>query len=108
MAEIINVNDCDEVVGGEGLKISTLSNAMNYFIQSVFILVEDGVYRLVAIHNDTVLTDECYKTAKGAKIAFLKLFWYRAWREGIKPEWTHFYLPDKMWLGSKLSNKKIA
>ncbi len=108
MAEAIAVKDFGEAFGGRELKVSTLSNAMNYFIQSVFILVEDGTYRLVAIHKDTVLTDECYKTAKGAKIAFLKLFWYRAWREGIKPEWTHFYVPEPHWLGSKLNTKKIA
>ncbi len=83
---------------GEAVKVSILSNAVYYFFQRVFIVTENDSYRLVAIHNGELLADEMYKTPKGAKIAFLKLYWYRAWQEGVKPQWTHFYTPDNDWL----------
>lgn len=88
---------------GKGIKISSLSNSMNYFINNVFIVKDSGNFRLLAIHNNKRLMDEKYDSAKGAKIAFLKLFWYRAWSEQVKPQWTHFYTPDEEWLGFKLN-----
>lgn len=83
---------------GDRTKISTLCNAVYFFFQRVFIISDNDTYRLIAIHNGELLADESYKTAKGAKIAFLKLYWYRAWREGVKPQWTDFYIPDAKWL----------
>lgn len=85
-------------VPGERTKISILSNAVYFFFHRVFIISDSNTYRLIAIHNDELLADESYKTAKGAKIAFLKLYWYRAWKEGVKPQWTDFYTPDTEWL----------
>lgn len=108
MANKVNVGPGQPIVGFEDIEIASLSNSMNYFMNSVFILKENEGYRLLAFHNDLLLTDEMYKSAKGAKIAFLKLFWYRAWREDVKPEWTHFYIPDAEWLGEKLNNPKLT
>jgi hypothetical protein len=37
-----------------------------------------------------VLTDCQYRTLKGAKIAFLKLFGHCAWKSYDKPKWSEF------------------
>lgn len=87
-----------KVVPGEKVSVSIMSNAIYYFFHRVFIITENNSYRLIAIHNGEILVDETYKTAKGAKIAFLKLYWYRAWQEGVRPHWTDFYTPDEEWL----------
>jgi hypothetical protein len=63
----------------------------------------EGGYRLVVIHHGYLLTDETYKTPKGAKIAFLKFWNYKAWQEGVKPQWSHFYPPETKWLEKKKS-----
>lgn len=86
---------------GDSIRVSILSNAVYYFFQRVFIVSYSGTYRLIAVHNGELLADESYNTAKGAKIAFLKLYWYRAWQDGVKPEWTSFYVPDHEWLSGK-------
>ncbi len=83
-------------------KMSRLVNSIYYFIEFVFIIAENSGYRLVAIHQGKLLTNQTYKTAKGARIAFLKFWNYRAWKEGVKPKWSQFYLPDAKWLKKKL------
>jgi hypothetical protein len=80
------------------IKISRLINSIYYFIESVFIIAEKQGYRLVAIHQGKLLTDQTYKTVKGARIAFLKMWSYKAWKEGVKAKWSHFYPPDPKWL----------
>lgn len=80
------------------VKISVLGNAVCFFFHRVFIVAEHKGYRLIAIHKDELLVNAKYKTAKGAKIAFLKLYWYQVWQEGVKPYWTDFYTPDDDWL----------
>ncbi len=85
----------------EQTKMSRLINSIYYFIEYVFIMTENEGYRLVAIHQGKLLTDETYKTAKGAKIAFLKFWKYRAWQQGVRPTWSHFYPPDSKWLKEK-------
>lgn len=83
------------------VKVSLLINSIYYFIESVFITsVKDG-YRLVVMHQGRLLTDRTYKTVKGARIAFLKLYGYKAWREGTKAEWSVFYPPESQWLNEK-------
>ena len=84
------------------LKISRLINSIYYFIEFVFIIAENEGYRLVAIHQGKLLTDRTYKTAKGARIAFLKFWNYRAWKGGVKVKWSHFFPPDPKWLKKKL------
>ncbi|MCP4215959.1 MAG: hypothetical protein GY765_15000 [bacterium] len=87
------------------LRISLLINALYYFIESVLIVEDKGKFRLIAIHRGRLLADQSYSTAKGAKIAFLKFFSYKAWREGTRAEWTSFYPPESKWLDEKLPEK---
>lgn len=84
------------------IQISLLVNSIYYFIESVFIMAVNKGYRLVAIHQGRLLTDEIYKTARGARIAFLKLYGNKAWRNGVKAEWSRFYPPEPEWFGEKL------
>ncbi|MCP5049596.1 MAG: hypothetical protein GY940_20670 [bacterium] len=81
-------------VTDEEEKISVLTNSLDFFLGSVFMLRDNESYRLVVMHNERVLIDEPYKTAKGAKIAFYRFCRYRVWKEGVKPRWTPFYNPD--------------
>jgi hypothetical protein len=83
--------------------ITLLQNSIYYFIECVFILIEENNYRLVALHNRRVLLDKSYKTLRGSKIAFSKFFQEKAWKQNIKPEWTHYYPPDKDWLDQKIN-----
>jgi hypothetical protein len=87
-----------KVAPGEKVKISVLGNAVYYFFQRVLIITEKKGYRLIAIHKGELLADATYKTSKGAKIAFLKLYWCRAGQEGVRPSWTDFYTPDERWV----------
>jgi len=81
--------------GKKARRISLLINSIYFFIETVFILETADGYRLLAIHRNNVLRDETYKTARGAKIAYLKFFAYKAWEEGVKPQWTPFYPPEE-------------
>jgi hypothetical protein len=81
--------------------ISMLINSILYYIECVFILRSKDNYRLVALQHSRVLYDKYYPTLRGSKIAFGKLFKDKAWKEEIKAEWSHFYDPDKRWLGKK-------
>ncbi len=83
-------------------EISILINSIYFFIECVFILHLPGRYRLVAIHNGNVLIDNFYKTTRGARIAFTKLYSDRSWKEGVRPQWSDFYDPDQKWLGEKI------
>ena len=81
--------------GEEGQRISLLINSVYYFIETVFILETAEGYRLIAIHQDKICTDKTYKTPRGAKIAYRKLFGYKAWEGGVIPNWSPFYPPEK-------------
>jgi len=81
----------------EPVKISVLINSVYFFIESVLILETSKGFRLLAIHQGKIIADETYKTAKGAKFAFIKFFQYKAWEEGVKPQWTPFYPPENNW-----------
>jgi hypothetical protein len=86
----------------ETVRISLLINSVYYFIESVFIAETSAGYRLSVTHHGAVLTDEIYKTLKGARIGFTKRYGHKAWEEGVKPHWTPFYPPEKKWLKEKL------
>ncbi len=45
-----------------------------------------------------IVTDENYKTVKGAKISFLKSFSFMAHNEKISANWSHIITPDTKWL----------
>jgi hypothetical protein len=59
-------------------------------------------YTLAVIHSGKALTIKTYKTVKGARLAFAKLYGYKARREGVKPEWSVWYPPEHDWLDEKL------
>ena len=82
-------------------EISILINSIFYFINSVFIIRNNDAYRLVAIHKGKLLIDNPYKTLRGAKIAFARLFGKRGWKEDLKANWSIFYKPDARWLKEK-------
>jgi hypothetical protein len=87
------------------VEISRLINSIFYFIDVVYILKKDDKYRLIALHGGRVLTDRSYRTIRGVKIAFSKLYSAKAWKENVKAEWSHFYPPDRPWFDE---NMKIA
>lgn len=95
----------DEDPGKAG-EICVLINSIFYFIGSVFIINNSGDYRLVANHNGKILIDKPYKTLRGAKIAFSKLFGHRGWKEDLKAEWSIFYKPDAQWLNKRCKGIK--
>jgi hypothetical protein len=78
-----------------------LINSVYYFLECVYIVKKKDRYQLVVIHNGRVLTYRDYKTCKGAKIAFQKLYREKAWKEGIKADWTHPYRVDHQWMKEK-------
>lgn len=81
-------NDNNEMKG-----ISILVNSFKYFLEHAFIISYEGSYRLLVIHRWRLMTDRCYKTLKGARIAFLKLYSERRWKDQDEPEWSSFYNP---------------
>ncbi len=82
--------------------ISVLINRILYFMETVFIMTVEDQYRLIVINRETLRTDEIYKTFEEAKSAFLNKYKYKAWGEGVKPNWSIFYPPDAKWLKKKL------
>jgi len=82
--------------------ITTLINSVLYFLESAFIVVEGNRCRLIVYHNNEVLADDSYETLRGAKIAFSKLFQYKAFLDS-KAEWSPLYPPEKEWLDGMLT-----
>ncbi len=74
-----------------------LSNSVYYFIESVYIIVGKNNYRLVALKHSRVLYDQNYKTLRGCKIAFSKLFNHRTWKDNVKAFWTDAYQTEQGW-----------
>lgn len=87
-------------------KISILINSIFYFVECGFILssASSSDFRLIVLHRGRVLTDACYETVRGAKIAFSRVYGSNVWKEGIKPQWSHFYCPDTRWLDTLTHN----
>ncbi len=87
-------------------RICTLINSIFYFVGNVTITDNNGIYRLLAKHNGRTLIDKDFRTLRGAKIAFSKLFGCRSWRDDVKAEWSTFYIKDKDWVqkGSDKTN----
>jgi hypothetical protein len=86
-------------------RICILINAVYFFLESVFIVVEKDQYRLVVIHNRKLIVDERYDTIRGAKIAFYRMYKEKACAKGLRNEWSANYEPDKRWLSRKLEAK---
>lgn len=90
-------------------EISVLTNAVYWFLEDVFIIKADEGFILAVIHQKKMLLFKPYKTVKGARIAFLKIYGYKACREKVKAEWTPFYLPDApAWFKEKLNVETMA
>jgi hypothetical protein len=81
--------------------ISFLINSAYYFIDCVYILRGKGLFRLIVLHKGKVLKDSYYRTARGARTAFSRVFKKRSWKESVKAEWTDFYSPEREWLNDK-------
>jgi hypothetical protein len=82
--------------------ISVLINRILYFIETVFIMTDNDGYRLIVIHRGIPWTNEIYETFEEAKGAFLNQYNHKTWKNGIKPDWSHFYPPDTKWLCKNL------
>jgi hypothetical protein len=74
-------------------RLLLLINPAYYFLECVYILYKQGYYRLIVLHNSRVLTYKNYRTLRGAKIAFQKIYKNKAWKEGVKARWIPPY-PD--------------
>jgi len=87
-------------VDGE-TKISILISSIYYFLDFVYIMAEGGCFRLVVMHNKQLLTYRTYKTLKAARAAFTRFYGAKAWKEGLKPNWSVFYQPAAKWLNER-------
>jgi hypothetical protein len=93
------------------VEISRLINSIFYFIDVVYILKKDDTFRLIALQGGQggrVLIDKIYRTITGAKIAFTKFYQDKAWKEGVKAEWSHFYPPARPWLDEYMKTAEKA
>ena len=73
--------------------ISELKNSFKYKIRNALILCYGDYYQLIVINKNVLLMDESYKTAKGAKIAFMRKFSHRIFKHlknRVRPEWSKF------------------
>lgn len=82
-------------------KISMLVSSIYYFLDFVYIIAEGGRFRLVVMHNKQLLTYRTYRTLRGARAAFSRLYGAKAWKEGLKPNWSVFYHPAAKWLAER-------
>jgi hypothetical protein len=87
------------------LEVSILENSVYYFLSHVFIMKKSGMYWIVVLRDNRLLTYCSYKTARGAKIAFSKLY-ESGWKENVKAKWGPFFNPDNHWLGERLKKVK--
>jgi hypothetical protein len=92
-----------ELNPGEKKKISSLLNAVHYYVDCAFIIRLKNKYRLVAFFHSQVLFDKYYPTERGSRIAFQKMFKDQACKEGVKAIWSHYYPPDQDWMEEKQS-----
>jgi hypothetical protein len=71
-------------------EVSFLENSIYYFVKCAYITQEKDRCRLIVTHQERLLLDRYYSTAKGAKIGFVKRYGYRLWQDGVRPVWTPF------------------
>ncbi|MCK4762977.1 MAG: hypothetical protein KAW12_12340, partial [Candidatus Aminicenantes bacterium] len=74
-------------------KISFLHNSYKYFIQHALVIQHGESYRLLVIHECKILADQYYKTCRGARIAFTRIFLHRRWKETVVLHWSSLYEP---------------
>ncbi|MCK4766688.1 MAG: hypothetical protein KAW12_31135 [Candidatus Aminicenantes bacterium] len=73
-----------------GLEVILLLNSAEYGLNFVCIAVQGHNYRLVVFRGKSILTDRCYSTLKGAKLAFAGMYNRRSYRKGVRPDWSFF------------------
>jgi len=79
--------------------ISVLMNSVYFFLEHAFIVSDKNNYRLFVRHRNEVLADQDYKSLRGAKIAFSKLFQQNAFdKDYSHPQWSPLYTPERNWL----------
>ena len=78
--------------------ISKLINSVYFFLDDVLVIDEKNVYRLIVYSHGEILVDKRFKTIRGARIAFFRLFKHKAWGPETKAQWSHFYDPDEDWM----------
>ena len=76
--------------GRDVADVSFLENSIYYFVKCAYIKQEEDGCRLIVTHQERLLLDRHYSTAKGAKIGFVKRYGCRLWQEGVRPVWTPF------------------
>lgn len=84
------------------IRLYRLVNNGYFFLRYVFIVEDDGNYRLVVIHDNRLLTDRLYKSLSHAKSAFGRMYNRKAWKKGVKPEWSTFFPPGAGWIKNKI------
>ena len=82
-------------------EISRLTNSIHYFLDYVYIIAVENGFHLVVIHHRQVMMDKVFKSVRGAKISFSKLFKDKTWKENIQVDWSRFYSPEKYWIVEK-------
>ena len=87
---------------GRGTKLYRLVNNGYFFLRYVFILGENGDYRLVVIHDNRLLTDRHYKSLSHAKSAFARMYNRKSWKKGVKPEWSTFFPLGISWVKDEI------
>jgi hypothetical protein len=79
-------------------EVTVLINAVYFFLSDVVVFKEDGWFHLIVLRRGAVLLDKQYKTVRGARGAFNKLFksffFTRAPEFKRTPEWTPFFAPE--------------
>lgn len=91
-----------QTLSGAFQGMSLLASSFAFFIDTVFILRQASGYRLVVIHNKQVLTDRCYASVRGARIAFSRIYGWRSCHEDAATNWTIFYQPCQSWLTERV------
>lgn len=72
-------------------KISLLTNAEGFALDSAYIMREDKKYKLVVIHNRQVLTEKYYKTLTVCKNVFTNSFGDKQSKKELAPQWSEFW-----------------
>ena len=89
-------------------EISRLTNSIHYFLDYVYIIAGENGFHLVVIHHRQVMMDKVFKSVRGAKISFSKLFKDKNCKENIQVNWSRFYSPEKYWILDKNKNVLLS
>jgi hypothetical protein len=88
-------------------EVTVLINAVYFFLSDVMIFKEEGWFHLIVLRRGDALLDKQFKSLRGARIAFKKMFRRSFCTSIIKPicEWTPFYTPEEKWFKKKSMEK---